>query len=331
MALSLFSNKNRIINLILNDHSIRYVELKQRDPLTPGKWGERFLPEGVIANGYIQDGETLEHILEQCVDDWKIKGRKVRFIVPDPFVIIRKVPIPADIEDAEIRGYLYMEIGASIHLPFDEPVFDYTILSDDGENKELMLYAAQEEKVTEYAELLEEVKLKPVAADISPLANYRLYRKQVPKKEEEEQLLIAQFDVHAVNISIFEDFVPIVMHNIPLDISDGEWERKLTKEGRYELNYIGQAENLSSQFADTYKEISRLIDFYRYTITHGKKNITKILVTGDHPYIDQIEKEMGERFEQKVMSIDPGKAAPNKGDFPPRTFNLALGLALKEV
>src|SRR4051794_24272580 len=124
MAFSLFSSKNRIVNLVLNDHSIRYLELKQTNSLTAHKWSERFLPPGIISNGKITDIDSLTNILEECIDEWKIQRRQVRFIVPDPVVIIRKVTVPADIRDDEMKGYLYLEIGSSIHLPFEEPVFD---------------------------------------------------------------------------------------------------------------------------------------------------------------------------------------------------------------
>ena len=91
MAFSLFSTKNRIINLVLNDHSIRYVELKQATPPQAQKWGERFLPPGIISDGKIADIDSLANILEECIDEWKIQRRAIRFVVPDQLVIIRKV------------------------------------------------------------------------------------------------------------------------------------------------------------------------------------------------------------------------------------------------
>ena len=47
MAFSLFSQKNRIVNIIINDHFIRYLELKQSNPPIAAKWGERLLPSGI--------------------------------------------------------------------------------------------------------------------------------------------------------------------------------------------------------------------------------------------------------------------------------------------
>jgi type IV pilus assembly protein PilM len=153
MSFSLFTLKNRIINLVLNDHSIRFVELKQTNPPMALRWNERFLPPGIISEGKITDIDSLANILEECIDEWKIGRRSIRFLVPDPFVIIRKISIPADIQEDELKGYLYLELGSSIHLPFEEPVFDYYSLAENGKTKDLLLFAAPEQQVMEYADL----------------------------------------------------------------------------------------------------------------------------------------------------------------------------------
>jgi type IV pilus assembly protein PilM len=124
MLFSLTVGKNRIINLIINDHSIRFLELKQANPPIAHKWGERLLPPGLINEGKIIDHESIGNIIQECQDEWKIHKRNVRFTVPDPLVIIRKVAIPADVVDDEVKNYIYLELGSSIHLPFEDPVFD---------------------------------------------------------------------------------------------------------------------------------------------------------------------------------------------------------------
>ena len=90
MTFSLFTSKSRIINLVLNDHSIRFLELKQTDPSSAQRWNERFLPPGIIGYGKIADIDSLTSILEECIDEWKMRRRSIRFLVPDPLVIIRK-------------------------------------------------------------------------------------------------------------------------------------------------------------------------------------------------------------------------------------------------
>jgi len=312
--------------MIITDYFIRYVELKQANPPTAHKFGERMLPVGVISNGKIQEYETLLMILEECLQEWKIQKRQVRFLVPESFVIIRKLNIPANVKDDEIKGYLYLELGSSIHLPFDEPVFDAVVLSADEEKKEILIFAAQEENVMEYAELFEDVKLNPVGAEISPLALYRLYY-HLQEDKENGDLLAVQFDVNTVNICIFENHIPFFMHHMPIEFDEKKWEAKLNRIGQYELNFIGKQSDLDYQFEDIYKEINRLMDFYRYSLHQGKKQVSKILLNGDHPMIEKIKSDFTDRFDIPIETIS---FEENQDDHSlPYTHYLALGLALK--
>ncbi|WML59573.1 pilus assembly protein PilM [Neobacillus sp. PS2-9] len=327
MAFSLFSSKNRIINLVLNDHSIRYVELKQANLPTAQKWGERFLPPGIICDGKIADMESLVNILDECIDEWKIQRRQIRFVVPDQLVIIRKVSVPADIQEDEIKGYLYLELGSSIHLPFEEPIFDYYLLSQNEKTKDLLLFAAPEQYVMEYANLFSSLKLTPVAADISPLALYRLYH-QLGHGNESENLFMIQFDLTSVNLCIFEGAVPIVMRPFALPFNLDHWEIRHDNMGTMDFKYTGEADELVIQFEDILKELSKLLDFYRYALNKEKHDISKFLLVGDHPMIQAVTEEMRERFETPVIRLahDP----EIKGSVPANLL-LSLGLALKEV
>ncbi|TDL77350.1 pilus assembly protein PilM [Rhodococcus qingshengii] len=330
MAFSLFSSKNRIVNLVVNDHSVRFVELKQANPPAAQKWCERFLPPGVITEGKITDIDSLANILEECIDEWKIKGRQVRFLVPDPLVIIRKVTIPADIQDDEIKGYLYLELGSSIHLPFEEPVFDYFPLANNGKTKDLLLFAAPEQYVMEYAELFSSLKLNPIAADISPLALYRLFH-QLGKARENEVLFTVQFDLTSVNLCIFEETVPLVMRQFPLPFDIEKWDIKQDLAGTMVFKYTGDTEELALQFEDILNEINKLVDFYRYTLSNEKKDITMFLLNGDHPMLQAIFDEMNERFEIPVERIEQEGIENGKTGSVPANLLLSLGLALKEV
>jgi type IV pilus assembly protein PilM len=330
MAFSLFTPKNRIINLVLNDHSIRLLELKQANPPSAQRWTERFLPPGIIIDGKISDIHTLANILEECIDEWKIQRRQVRFLVPDQLVIIRKVSIPAEIQDDEIQGYLYLELGSSIHLPFEEPVFDFYSLNSDGKTRDLLLFVAPEQQVMEYANLLSKLKLNPLEADISPLALYRLYH-QLNQPGTTEVLFSVQFDLTSVNLSIFEENVPLVMRQFPIPFNVDLWDIKKDMYGQLIFKYTGEAEELVIQFEDIFREINKLSDFYRYSLSNDKNDITKFLLNGDHPMLQAIFDEMKERFDVPVDMISLESDSKGKIERVPPSLLLPLGLALKGV
>lgn len=329
MAFSLFSGRSKVVNLVINDHCIRYAELKQKNPVLPLRFGQRFLPPGLIADGKINDFETLENILAECIDEWKINKREIRFTVPDSLVIIRKVTIPADVKEDEIHGYLYLELGSSIHLPFEDPVFDVISLGTVNQSQEILIFAAPEKFVAEYAELFRKGKLKPIAADISHLALYRLYHQQAMAADN-EVLLSIQFDLDIVSMCLFEEQIPVFMRHIPGDLNEN-WKLKRGREkGNQEYIYEGEISELTFQFEDIYRDISKLMDFYRYSLTQGKNEVSRILVNGDHPMLDRILADMKERFGIPVSTIRVGMKGDGAEEFP-RAFHLVLGLGLKEV
>ena len=55
----LFSIKNKIGNIVIKDHVIRYVELKQKQPLVLHTCEEWPLPEGIVRDGKIVNEEQL--------------------------------------------------------------------------------------------------------------------------------------------------------------------------------------------------------------------------------------------------------------------------------
>ena len=329
MAFSLITAKNRHANLVINDHSIRFVELLRSNPLTIHKWREHDLPPGIISGGKIADYETLSNILEECIEDWKIHKRDLRFLVPDSLVIIRKISVPKEIQDDEMHGYLYLEMGSSIHLPFEDPVFDYYPLKTSKETKEVLLFAAPAKYVLEYANLFTTLKLNPVAADISPLSLYRLYD-YLGYTSEKEILFTVQFDMTSVTIAVFEGTVPYVMRHFPLPFEIDKWEVR-RGETANEYVYNGNESEMLLQIEDIQKEMNKLMDFYKYSLNNGKKEITLILLSGDHPMLPFIFRELKENsaVPAEMLTLE-GNARIKTASILPGHF-LAVGLALKEV
>jgi type IV pilus assembly protein PilM len=328
--MKLLSRNKNIANIIFNDHSIRCVELRHQKPPTPSTWREKLLPTGIIQEGKIVDSDTLTMILEECIGDWKIRRQKVQFLIPDPLVMIRKVKIPDELQPDELNGYLYLELGTSIHLPFEDPVFDTVMLPNTNGKNEALLFAAPNQQVMEYSRLLTSLKLRPIAADISPLALYRLYY-QTDSAQLDERLMMIQFDLDRVFICIFEQQYPIFMHHFPIHFHMDDWDIKVTRTGISRFHYKGNIADLYSHFEDFYKETSKLMDFYRYSLYQGNQQITKVLLNGDHPKLKIIHQEMMVRFDIPIQTIDSSTWATGKQSLFPHSHFLALGLGLKEV
>ncbi|MEM5598560.1 hypothetical protein AAHB53_23695 [Niallia circulans] len=79
MALNFNFGKNKVVNLTIKDHVIRFVEIKNSQDVVVQNFGERYLPPGLIHDGVIQDVENFLWILEECVDEWKLSKNKFVF------------------------------------------------------------------------------------------------------------------------------------------------------------------------------------------------------------------------------------------------------------
>lgn len=287
-----------------------------------GTCEERLLPEGLIRGGVIQDFDTLSLILDECVNEWGIKGRKVRFTVPDSHVVIRKVSVPGDLIDDEIRGHLYVEIGSSIHLPFDEAVFDYIVTGRTDKELQLLLFASGEELVRSYSDLFDSAGLKPDAADISPLCQYRFYLNQKPKVGHASSVMLIQYDLSGVNLSIFQQEQPVFMRNIEVEKNIRESEQ---------ISVSMSPEDFRLQANEIIKEIDHVLNFYRFSLNQGNDEVSSFILTGDHPLLHEAERLLAERYDYPVDSLKNAQAETLNKTPLPASFYLTAGLALKEV
>lgn len=321
--LQLGRNKQKV-GLMINDYVIRCVELQGKHVVKTAH--ERYLPEGLIQQGDIQQPTDFQTILNDCVAAWGLKHKQVVFSVPDTYVVVRKETIPLDVDKDEITGYLYLEIGSSVHLPFDEPVFDYELLGEKNGKQELLLFASPEDVVTQYADHLEEANLKPVAADLSALALYRTYIADDRPLAEDEPLLLLEYDVEAVNLSIFRHHKPEFVRQLLLNTPYEKWEKTIVDEKVEALTWTEGDAFLEGAISDSFLEIERVMNFYRFTLHQGDLTFQKIVLTGDHPELDNVQTQLAATFDLPIERWSTLESADLSAPF----FS-AFGLAMKEV
>ena len=318
MAIPFLKTADKTVNVIFTDHAIQFVELKETNPIIVSQYGEKELPEGLIREGKMIDRETVEMILEECIEDWKIKKRKVNFLVPSNSIVIRQLTIPIDIKNDEIKSYLFLEIGTSIHLPFEDPLFDVVVLKELENEKEILLIAAPEEMILSYQELFEVLKLKPISADISPLALYRFFCAHDFTNGENHEMMI-RFAHDQITISIFHNQVPIFVRPIMI-------EKEILHN-----DILNQEEEVLFQLEDYFKEIEKVMTFYQYSLNQGQSAVNQVFLSGDHPSILAIYETLENRLGMPIRSDLKIDVVDTNGLKVPIRFHLAVGLALKGV
>ncbi|KGP73924.1 type IV pilus biogenesis protein PilM [Pontibacillus yanchengensis] len=327
MRFSLKPGKHRV-NLVIKDHVIRFsytnspAELDDLD-----YFGVQTLPKGVIKEGKILDSQTLMSIIEQLVDTYNWKKDKLYFCLPDASVVIRTYQIPVDIEKDEIKGYLYMKLGDDLHLPFDDPIFDYQFLHKDENMNHILLFAYPEQQIRIYESIFEETKLRAKVADLSSLSIYRLYNQSNPNKED-EHLLSLQWNVDGCVLTVFRKGRPEFIRHMknPLDI---ESFKKATVDS-FRFEWYGPQEDLNAYIQDQLMEVQRVMDFYRYSVMKGDAGITKILLSGDFSELTYVYSECTERFSIPIELLRLHDIHTKSGERLPDQFAEVAGLSLKE-
>jgi type IV pilus assembly protein PilM len=318
MAISMFQPQAHY-SLVIKDHMIRFVELKKRTPNGVRQFFEQPLPEGMIENGQIKERGKLEDLLKACVKDWKLRGKPLFIVVPNATAVVRTLTLPGQLDETMIRSYLFMEFGQTIHLPFENPVFDTYLIKQEDNHTELLLFAAPEESVKSYVDLLEACGTKPIAAEISSLSLHRLYKRLVIDPPNVESNMFVQVDQDGINISIFNgEDLPLFMRQVSLNPN----VKTTIEDSLYDTG---------SRYSELIAEIERIMSFYQFTINNGLDAVQKIVVTGDHPDIQDFSSEMEAMLPIPIFRLFNEKIFGLSDQPIPHPYQVNIGLALKEV
>ncbi|MCP8617938.1 type IV pilus biogenesis protein PilM [Salirhabdus salicampi] len=328
--MALLTNK-RYANIEFQDYVIRYAELKsQKKPVVVTNCDEHYLPSGVVENGKIIDHDLFSRAIKQCVRKWQLKGKQVRFIVPDSSVIVRKMDVPSKIADEELVGHVYFELGHSIHLPFENPLIDVVPLGAKSEDtKEVLVVASSEEIVNSYYNYLKDERVIPTVADISPLCQYRLLD-HFGLTNENDQFMLIQCNVKSVSLSIFEQHRPVFTQEVNVPYPENSWKVVPLHQGGQLNREQFQRKHVLNAFEEVYNEIDRILRFYQFSLHNGERQITRILMTGDHPFLEELMEHIKERYGIPLDILPPNEIRTTKNSNPNYKFYNVLGLAMKE-
>lgn len=334
-----FSKAKKVANIVIDDYVVRIVENSGNDLSTIKLIDEKPIPPGLVVNGKIADDMLFFNFMKETVREWQIKHRLVQFYVPDSLVIMRHVDYPASLEEhEEIVDHLNLEIGQTIHLPFQNPIIDVHTLSEAAaaqeENgngnrnvKKATMFAVPEEEVSKYADVFVDCTLKPVAADVRALGIYRYFH-HMDHSNDRDVFLFMEVNLTSVSISIFHQHQLEFLRFQSFDIDAKLW---IPKEDEEELTwkYKGNEEELMTIIEEQVSELDRIISFYNYSLHKGSKQVSQIVLLGDYPNLYDVLQDLESRYNLNVHLL---KAYETKEKIKEigRQFIPVLGLALKE-
>lgn len=83
------------------------------------------VPEDVFQEGQIVDGATIAELIQSLVEDNNIKAKQVATAIPGREAVTRVIPVPTELNDAELQDYMNQEAGLYLPYPRDEADVDY--------------------------------------------------------------------------------------------------------------------------------------------------------------------------------------------------------------
>ncbi|GEN51918.1 type IV pilus biogenesis protein PilM [Halobacillus faecis] len=318
-----FFNSSGRVNFVIKNHCIRYVYSKSENAWEIDDTGEIVLPPHIMEDGKIKDSRELARIVENFIEGKGWSNKSLYFTVPDHSVVVRPYEVPVHVKNDEIKGFLYMQLGETLHLPFDDPAFDFSVMSENEEKKKLLLFAFPEEQIRMLDQVFSDAKLKTKAADISALSIYRLYE-YLDLTSEGEHLLIIDWNLDGCVLTVFNEHVPAFINHTRSPLSMTLWKRE---NGRY----VWQGDDGGGPTEFTYdqlNEVERIMDFYKFSVMNGEASVSKVLLTGDWPENGLVRELLEERGIQ-VAALKDADVFLNSDQPASVEYMDAIGLSIK--
>lgn len=343
------------LGIEINDHRVLIAELRKKSgTYTLQHIVQAAIPLGVIsAEGKIVQAETLANVIRETMQRHHIRTTKVHLVVPSQYVVIRQLQLP-DLPEAQLRKVLDFELQHSIHLPFEDPVYDVVktrrsfppgapqagsleTSEDATPLTNVALVASSRSVIDPMVAAAKKAGLKPVSVDIRALALSRTCSKLCPSIPRQTTMFVDVAE-EWTDIHIFDGETLQFTRNVPMQLEeyriDREWQKPLHV--LEILEYFEKNTDFRSFTNDLAYEVERSMNFYRYTLNNREADLTGIIVSGVLPKTGVLQAYLQERFVGITTTTMPLDALRWTEDIEHlkeivHEYAIPIGLALKEV
>jgi type IV pilus assembly protein PilM len=318
-------NKNRVVSIEMNDYVIRGL-ITQDGDLETTKVYEYALPPGVIVDEILVDELAFFEILKSLVKDWNISRHDLRFFVPDHSVMMRTFDHPKELASDELKGYVEMELGRTIHLPFEDPLLDvYDHEEGDGE---AVIYASSSEEVVKVMQLYHDINLNPKILDVRMLSIIR-FLKSIEYFASENTYLVADWSINALSISIYSNENVDFLRYHSVETPNRNWKYAPDLLDINVFTYDGEIEEYKMSLSEQVLEVERILNFYRFSFHKGEKSVDQIVLVGENPEMLYIKEQLESTVDMPVEIIDDSFVRKHYNELNRKHVAL-IGLSLKE-
>ncbi len=361
---SLFSSQTGGIGLEITPERLNIAQIvRQGQTYKLTKLCTAEIDEGVFEEGKIVDSPSLAEKITEILAENKIKIKRVATSVPMRESIIRIIPIPAELDDQELRD-MVLNHEASLYLPYprEEVDLDYQKLGyfedEDGiEKVQVLLVATRREITDSYMDTFQQAGLEVDVLDINSFALIRTIREQLRQFGSKEAVVLVDIEFDNTEIAIIVDGVPQFSRTVP--IGTYQMQNALSRAMNLPTARnpeilqgmtipVTQYDSLSTQGAavnpgmnalmrvlgELTDELRRSINFY---LNQSEDlEVVQLLLAGPGGGIVQLDEYLTQRLSLPTMQVDPVTALALETDQEIPSvqrpgLGTVLGLGLREV
>lgn len=323
--------------LTIEQNGVRFIQLKNNKTWEIEK--QSFLPlqSGTIIENQIADEEKLRLQIGQWVEQEGLKGSRVALSVPPSQIIIRKMNISA-VNPKQVEQLVALEVETGLHLPFEEPVYDYIPIGrekqvqENGVEEEItrvLVFAAPRRLINEYIEILDAAGIKTDSVEVSATALARMT--EIAQGKPFADTMLVHLEHSQMDVYMFREGHPVFLRTVNLlDLTE---EVPLFQSESFLAQKSALADDslTTEQLVEITAEISRMLNFYQYSLHDGAARITELVVTGPAAIRVQLVGELRQalveiEIEELKLEATPGKAEDDSLNL----YRVTVGAALRD-
>lgn len=341
------------IGLDIGSTSVKVVQLREgKKTIDLLNFGIEPLAPQSIVDGSIMNQSAVVDSIRNVFSRLRIREKRVAIAVGGHSVIIKKISVP-QMTEGELKEQIRWE--AEHHVPFDpqDVQIDYQVLTQENAQgqMDLLLVAAKNELLNDYAAVVRDAQLKPVVIDLAAFAVQNTFERNYGFHPEDTVALInvgasmSTISIVAGGATNFTREVTIggnaFTEEIQKQLGVGFEEAEAYKLGAASQGggsvVPGEVERQVQRVSEMMAgEFQRSLDFYLAT-TSGS-SLSKIYLSGGTAQVSSLRRAVAAKSRMEVDVMDPFlsvKVEQSRFDMPYLRAQaplaaVAFGLALRQ-
>ncbi|OLO40530.1 hypothetical protein BTR23_05940 [Alkalihalophilus pseudofirmus] len=246
----LFNNKYSGIDFREKRVTFATVRMDKQLPVLQEVY-ETELTDSIVVAGKVQEKGLLATSLRSYLQQNKNVSKHAHLAIPTQHSLIRKINSLPDVGEPELAKLLHFQIGESIHLPFEEPLYDFVKIgsilpetkqetsNDSGEEdeftlekltksvekelqgprSEILFFATSRQLSEGLLEVCEDAGYKPLTAELRALALQRLLMYTHPNWLKGTEMIL-DVSNDSVDIHIFKEELIVFSRTMEMNRND---------------------------------------------------------------------------------------------------------------